>query len=96
MRKMEFSKKIFIFVSFITISVTAFSLILMWRFGDLSAMAYLIPSVFAEFATATGFYYWKARTENKIKLMKKHGNIAEKAIETEEDKNKFDNYYGGI
>lgn len=93
---MEFSKKIFIFVSFITLSVTAFSLVLMWKFGDLSAMAYLIPSVFAEFATATGFYYWKARTENKIKLMKKHGDIAEKAIKAEEDKNKFDNYYGGI
>lgn len=93
---MEFSKKIFIFVSFITTSVATFSLVLMWKFGDLSAMAYLIPSVFAEFATATGFYYWKARTENKIKLLKKHGKIAEKAIETEEDKNKFDNYYGGI
>ena len=96
MRKMEFSKKIFIFVSFVTISVTVFSMVLMWKFGDLSAMSYLIPSVFAEFATATGFYYWKARTENKIKLIKKHGSIAEKVIETEEDKNKFDNYYGGI
>ena len=93
---MEFSKKIFIFVSFITTFVTAFCLVLMWKFGDLSAMAYLIPSVFTEFATATGFYYWKARTENKIKLMKKYGDIAEKAIKAEEDKNKFDNYYGGI
>ena len=31
-------------------------------------MAYLIPSVFAELATATGFYYRKAQKENEIKI----------------------------
>lgn len=94
--KLEFSKKIIIFISAFSILVAVFSIILMWRTGDLSALSYLIPSVFTELTAATGFYYWKARTENKIKLLKKYGNIAEKAIETEEDKNKFDNYYGGI
>jgi hypothetical protein len=37
-------------------------------------MAYLIPAVAAETATGTGFYYSKAKVENRIKLMK-HYNI---------------------
>lgn len=35
--------------------------------------AYLIPAVFAEMASATGFYYTKAKAENKIKLMNANG-----------------------
>lgn len=93
---MEFSKKIIIFASSFSLAVTAFTIALMWKFGDLSAMAYLIPSVFAELTAATGFYYWKARTENKIKLLKKYGEIAEKAIKCEEKTKDFDDYYGGI
>ena len=34
---------------------------------------YLIPAVFAELATATGFYYSKAKAENRIKLRKLYG-----------------------
>lgn len=93
---MEFSKKIIIFISAFSVIVTSFSIVLMWRTGDLSALAYLIPSVFTELTAATGFYYWKARTENKIKLLKKYGNIAEKVIESEEEKNKFNEYYMGM
>lgn len=33
----------------------------------------LIAAVFAELATATGFYYSKAKAENRIKLRKKYG-----------------------
>lgn len=93
---MEFSKKIIIFVSAFSVFVSVFSIILMWRTGDLSALAYLIPSVFTELTAATGFYYWKARTENKIKLLKKYGNIAEKAIESESEKSKYNEYYMGM
>ena len=93
---MEFSKKIIIFVSAFSVFVSVFSIVLMWRTGDLSAFAYLIPSVFTELTAATGFYYWKARTENKIKLLKKYGNIAEKAIESESEKSKYNEYYMGM
>lgn len=93
---MEFSKKIIIFISVFSVFVSVFSIILMWRTGDLSALAYLIPSVFTELTAATGFYYWKARTENKIKLLKKYGNIAEKAIESESEKSKYNEYYMGM
>jgi len=63
-RKMQFSKKIFIGVSTMTIAVTVYTLVIIWKTGDTSALMYLIPAVFAELATATGFYYRKAEKEN--------------------------------
>ena len=68
-KKMEFSKLIFVGVSVLTVSITVFSCCMIWRTMDTSALAYLIPAVFAEMAAATGFYYTKAKVENKIKLM---------------------------
>ncbi len=67
-KKIEFSKLIFAGVSIMTISVVIFSCRMIYITGDLSPLAYLIPSVFAELATATGFYYKKAQKENEIKL----------------------------
>ena len=55
----EFSKKIF-------------TMVMIWRTLDLSPLAYLIPSVAAEVATGTGFYYSKAKVENRIKLMRQN------------------------
>ena len=71
---LEFSKKIFIAVSIVTIAVVIFSVVMIWRTGDLSPLSYLIPSVFAELATATGFYYSKAKRENEIKLRQSLGS----------------------
>lgn len=71
-KKIEFSKKIFYMISTITCIVIAYSMALMWYTKDSSALAYLIPSVFTELATCTGFYFWKAKAENKIKLEKKY------------------------
>lgn len=67
---MEFSKKIFIGVTIGVILVVIFSCVMIWRTGDLSPLMYLIPSVFVELATATGFYYNKARDENTLKISK--------------------------
>lgn len=67
-KKIEFSKAIFIGISAVTISVAVFACVMIWKTGDLSPLSYLIPSVFAELATATGFYYRKAQKENEIKL----------------------------
>lgn len=72
-KKREFSKTIIFTVGAVTIVVTAFTLIMVWRTGDTSPLAYLIPAVFAETAAATGFYYSKAKAENRIKLRKKYG-----------------------
>lgn len=68
-KKVEFSKIIFVGVSVLTVAITVFSCCLIWNTKDTSALAYLIPAVFAEMAAATGFYYTKAKVENKIKLM---------------------------
>ena len=68
-KKVEFSKLIFLGVSIVTMAITVFSCRVIWITMDTSALAYLIPAVFAEMASATGFYYTKAKAENKIKLM---------------------------
>ena len=69
----EFSKLILIVIGAVTVLVTAFTLIMVWRTNDLSPLGYLIPAVFAELAAATGFYYSKAKAENRIKLRKIYG-----------------------
>lgn len=74
MKKVEFSKLIMLTVGAVTIIVTAFSLFMMWKTQDLSPLAYLIPAVFTELSVGTGFYYSKAKAENRIKLRKKYGS----------------------
>lgn len=68
----EFSKKILIVAEIINTVVIVFTMIMIWRTLDLSPLAYLIPSVAAEVATGTGFYYSKAKVENRIKLMRQN------------------------
>lgn len=68
-KKVEFSKLIFVGVSVVTVAIVLFSCRMIWITMDTSALAYLIPAVFTEMAAATGFYYSKAKAENKIKLM---------------------------
>lgn len=68
----EFSKKILIVAGIINTVVIVFTMVMIWRTLDLSPLTYLIPSVAAEVATGTGFYYSKAKVENRIKLMKQN------------------------
>lgn len=68
----EFSKKILIVAGIINAVVIVFTMVMIWRTFDLSPLAYLIPSVAAEVATGTGFYYSKAKVENRIKLMRQN------------------------
>lgn len=72
-RRMEFSKKILLVAGAINIGVIVFACVMIWRTGNLEPLAYLIPAVAAEVATGTGYYYWKAKAENTIKLKKKYG-----------------------
>lgn len=65
---MEFSKKLMIAVSILTILITAISIAVVIITKDTSPLSFLIPAIFAEFATATAFYYRKAEAENKIKI----------------------------
>lgn len=70
--RQEFSKKILIVAGIINAVVIVFTMVMIWRTLDLSPLAYLIPSVAAEVATGTGFYYSKAKVENRIKLMRQN------------------------
>lgn len=82
-KKMEFSKKILIFVGIINIIVIAFSVLLMWRTMDTSPLCYLIPSVAAEVSISTNAYYSKARRENLLKIMQNNNvPINENTIHT--------------
>jgi hypothetical protein len=72
-RRVEFSKKIFVGVAISTALIVIFSLVIVWKTGDTSLLTYIIPAMFAELATATGFYYKKAEAENKIKLKRLYG-----------------------
>ena len=73
--KMEFSKKILLVAGVVNIAVIIFACVMMWRTFDTSPLAYLIPAVAAEVATGTGYYYWKAKAENQIKLKKIYGDL---------------------
>ena len=88
-KTLEFSKIILAVVALTTIAVCVVSFILMWKLQDLSALSYIITGIFAELASATGFYYWKARAENIIKLRAAFGeqlNITEYFTEIPEGK----------
>ena len=69
----EFSKCILIVAGFLNVIVIAFTCIMVWRTNDLTPLAYLIPSTAAEVSVGTGFYYNKAKIENKIKLKAIYG-----------------------
>ena len=71
-QKLEFSKKIMIVAMTVNILVILFSCIMIWITQDLSPLMYIIPAVAAEVATGTGFYYNKAKAENRLKLMKEY------------------------
>ena len=74
----EFYKLIVCTVGAVTIFVTAFTCVMVWRTSNTDALAYLIPAIFGEAATATGFYYSKAKTENRIKLRRQYGDLVDK------------------
>lgn len=87
MKKTEFSKKICIFIGAVTVLVTAFTMYMIWETKDLSPLMYLIPAVFTETASATGFYYWKAKGENLQKIAKdfKDEGITEEDVQSVKD-----------
>jgi len=69
-RPYEFSKKIIFCAAIVNLVIVLFTLVMVWRSNDLSPLAYLIPAAAGEMAVGTGFYYSKAKVENRIKLMK--------------------------
>ena len=87
--KKEFSKKIFNIVITLFIIVIFYAMALMWKTNNTDGLMYLIPSVGTLASVTIGFYYWKAKMENMIKLSKEN-NIA--LDEVKEIENNIDDY----
>lgn len=70
--KMEFSKKILVVVGIINLIIIIFTMVMVAITQNLEPLSILIPTIGAEASTGIGFYYSKAKVENRIKLMKQY------------------------
>ena len=68
----EFSKKIFDIVITLFIIVIFYAMALMWKTNTTDGLMYLIPAVGTLASVTIGFYYWKAKMENIVKLSKEN------------------------
>ena len=88
--KKEFSKKIFNIVITLFIIVIFYAMALMWKTENTDALAYLIPSVSGLSVTCCGFYFWKAKVENVIKLSKENNITLDEVKEIESNMDDYD------
>lgn len=64
---MEFSKKLLYFSWVITIALTILTIVFSVKCLPLDALTITTPLSWAETGTATAFYYWKSKNENRAK-----------------------------
>ena len=88
--KKEFSKKIFNIVIILFIIVLFYSMALMWKTNMTDGLMYLIPSVGTLTSVTIGFYFWKAKMENMIKLSKENEKSLDEVKEIETSMPDFD------
>lgn len=76
---MEFSKKIVIFFVMFLCSILGTSFYIMYKIQDISALGEIIIGTFGMGTIILGFYFWKAKSENIVKIMNEHGeSVADK------------------
>ena len=68
MKKIETSKLFLFIITFITILIVGLSCWFVVKYNNENTLSFLIPSIFTELGAATGVYYWKSKSENKIKM----------------------------
>lgn len=73
MKKIETSKLFIYWLAGLTTAVAIYTMAAAWHTGDLTPIDKLIEMVGGALMVGLGFYYWKARAENRIKLRKKYG-----------------------
>ena len=88
--KKEFSKKIFNIVITLFIIVIFYAMALMWKTNTTDGLMYLIPSVGTLTSVTIGFYYWKAKMENMIKLGKENNIALDEVKEIESNMDDYD------
>lgn len=88
-KPVEFSKLIVILGILMWLAVNIFGMVMMAITRNLQPMVYIIASVDAVMACLTGWYSWKAKAENVIKLKSMYGiDITEMVISDAESKKK--------
>lgn len=69
----EFSKAILFVVAAVVFVVIIFSMVMIAITKDLGPIDWILGGLFSLANVAVGFYYWKARKENEIKLRVAYG-----------------------
>lgn len=91
MKKREFSKIIFYVVITLYIIIMLFCMALLWRdTANSSDISYIIASITTLTTTTIGFYFWKAKMENMIKLSKKYNKPIEEVKQLESTISDYD------
>lgn len=72
-KRWEFSKVMAVIAITMWVFVNLFGMAMVIFTMDSSPLMYVIPSVDAVVAAILGFYLWKARAENQIKLKRLYG-----------------------
>ena len=88
--KKEFSKKIFNIVITLFVIVIFYAMALMWKTNTTDGLMYLIPAVGTLASVTIGFYYWKAKMENMIKLSKENSITLDEVKEIESNIDDYD------
>ena len=73
MKRMEFSKKLLVFIECLIIALFILTTVATFK-GLVDALVSLITGVFSLASIAFGFYFWKAKNENIRKYAKTLNN----------------------
>ena len=69
MKKIETSKLFLLIITILTIFIVGFSTYQMINLETIEHLIYLVPAIFTELGAATCSYYFKAKSENKVKII---------------------------
>lgn len=69
MKKIETSKLFLLIITILTIFIVGFSTYQMINLETIEPLIYLVPAIFTELGAATCSYYFKAKSENKVKII---------------------------
>lgn len=69
MKKIETSKLFLLIITILTIFIVGFSTYQMINLETIEPLIYLVPAIFTELSAATCSYYFKAKSENKVKII---------------------------
>lgn len=80
----EYSKLIVAVETLIRLGVIIFCCSMIKKTGDLTPFAYLIPMEEAVCGITYGYYFWKAKAENVVRMKQKYPEVDLSVIKEEE------------